>query len=125
MVILLVFFALLGNGINLAIPMLISHAIDSYGKGTLVLTTLIVNFLTASGLILLFNYLQGIMQTYTSEKAARDLRKRISDKISVQSFAYILHANPSRLLTNLTSDIDAIKMFIAQAVVSIISSIFI
>ena len=125
MVILLVLFALLGNGINLAIPMLISHAIDSYGKGTLVLTTLIVNFLTASGLIFLFNYLQGIMQTYTSEKAARDLRKRVSDKISVQSFAYVLHANPSRLLTNLTSDIDAIKMFISQAVVSIISSIFI
>ena len=36
-----------------------------------------------------------------------------------------MQANPSRLLTNLTSDIDSIKMFISQAVVSIASSVFV
>ena len=120
----LVLFALAGNGINLIIPLIISRAIDAYSSG-LVLGQTVISFLTASFFILIFNYLQGIAQTYTSEKAARDLRKQLSDKISRQSFAYVLHTNPSRLLTNLTSDIDSIKMFISQAVVSIISSVFV
>ena len=34
-------------------------------------------------------------------------------------------ANPSKLLTNLTADVDSIKLFISQAIASIISSLFI
>jgi len=124
MVILLVLFALLGNGINLLIPIIISRAIDGYSNGGLIFRTVISGFLLAAFFILIFNYLQGIVQTYTSEKAARDLRKQVAEKISQQSYAYVLHANPSRLLTNLTSDIDSVKMFISLAVVSIISSVF-
>jgi ATP-binding cassette subfamily B protein len=125
LVILLVVFTLMGNGINLVIPLLISHGIDAYGQGSLVFRTLIRNFMLATFFILIFSYLQGIVQTYASEKAARELRKELSDKISRQSYEYIVHANPSRLLTNLTSDIDSIKMFISQAVASIVSSAFI
>jgi ATP-binding cassette, subfamily B, bacterial len=125
LVFLLVVFALAGNGINLVIPMIISRAIDGYGHGGLILSTVVIQLLLASIFILLFNYLQGVAQTYTSEKAARDLRKQVSEKISQQSYAYILQANPSRLLTNLTSDVDSIKMFIAHAVSSIISSLFV
>jgi len=125
LVILLVLFALLGNGINLVIPLIISQGIDAYVQGNMVFNSLITKFLAASVLILFFSYAQGIMQTYTSEKAARDLREKLSDKISRQSYGYILHTNPSRLLTNLTSDIDSVKTFISQAVVSIVSSLFI
>jgi ATP-binding cassette subfamily B protein len=46
-------------------------------------------------------------------------------KISLQGFSYIQAANPSVLLTNITSDSDAIKLFVSQAIVSIISSVFI
>jgi ATP-binding cassette subfamily B protein len=74
--------------------------------------------------IFVFTYLQSIVQTYASEKVARDMRTQLSAKISRQSYAYIETAHPSKLLTNLTSDIDAIKMFVAQAIVSIASSIF-
>jgi len=125
LVLLLVLFALLGNSINLIIPKIISNGIDSFSQGDPEFTRIITNFFLASFFILLFTYLQGIIQTYTSEKAARDLRKQFSDKISKQSYAYILQANPSRLLTNLTSDVDSIKMFVSQAVVSIVSSVFI
>jgi ATP-binding cassette subfamily B protein len=55
---------------------------------------------------------------------AKDLRTKLSDKISQQSFSYIIKANPSKLLTNLTSDTDAIKMFVSHAFVTIVSSIF-
>jgi ATP-binding cassette, subfamily B, bacterial len=53
------------------------------------------------------------------------LRTRLADKISRQSYAFIQQSNPSKLLTNLTSDIDSIKMFVSMAVVSLASSLFI
>jgi ATP-binding cassette, subfamily B, bacterial len=125
MVLLLVLFALFGNGINLLIPLIISRSIDAFDSGSIKLTKTVIQFLTAAVFIFIFSYLQGVVQTYTSERAARDLRKRVSDKISQQSFAYVLQANPSKLLTNLTSDIDSVKMFVSQAVVSIVSSAFV
>ena len=76
-------------------------------------------------MIFVFIYLQSVVQVYASERVARNLRSRLSEKISVQSFSYIQKANPSKLLTNLTSDIDSVKMFVAQAVATIASSIFI
>jgi ATP-binding cassette, subfamily B, bacterial len=125
MVILLIVFALFSNGINLIIPLIISSGIDSYTNGNLILRKVITEFFLAALFIFIFGYLQGVVQTYSSEKVAKDLRKKLSDKISRQSFAYILQANPSRLLTNLTSDIDSIKMFVSLAIVSIVSSVFI
>jgi ATP-binding cassette subfamily B protein len=76
-------------------------------------------------LVFIFSYLQTIIQTYASERVARDLRSKLSDKISRQSYAFIEQANPSKLLTNLTADVDSIKLFVSQALVSIVSSLFI
>jgi ATP-binding cassette, subfamily B, bacterial len=125
MVILLILFSLLGNATNLLIPKIISRAIDSYTLNHINLKQVILEFVLAGLLIFLFSYFQSIVQTFTSERAARDLRTRLADKISRQSYSFILQANPSKLLTNLTSDIDSIKMFVSQAVVSIFSSLFI
>jgi ATP-binding cassette, subfamily B, bacterial len=125
MVILLIFFALLGNGINLLIPKIISSAIDSYSFKKVNFNLVIIEFFLAALFIFIFSYFQSVVQTYTSERAARDLRTRLTDKISRQSYAFIIHSNPSKLLTNLTSDVDSIKLFVSQAVVSIFSSVFI
>lgn len=121
----LVLFALAGNAINLLIPLIVSRGIDQYSQGHSDIKKIIIQFTGAALIIFLFNYLQGLVQTYTSEKAAKDMRERLSDKLSRQSYTYIIHANPSKLLTNLTSDIDSIKMFISQAFTSIISSVFV
>ena len=59
-----------------------------------------------------------------SERVARDLRTRFVAKISTQDHAYIQQVTPATLLTNLTSDVDAVKMFVSQAVASLISSVF-
>jgi len=122
---LLVVFTLLGNGTNLVIPKIIAQGIDAYSKGHFILGTLLTEFLAAALIIFVFSYLQSIVQTYASEKVARDLRKKLSDKISRQSYAFIQESNPSRLLTNLTSDMDSVKIFVAQAVSTIVSSLFI
>jgi ABC-type multidrug transport system, ATPase and permease components len=118
-------FALLSNVINLILPKIISKTIDGLSKGEIDFKLIAILFLGASFLISVFTLLQNVVQTYTAEKVAQDTRSKLSDKILRQSFAYIQQANPSKLLTNLTSDIDSVKQFVSQAVVSIISSIFV
>jgi len=121
----LITFALLSNAVNLVIPKLISYGIDDFAKGSFSYQKIIIEFLAASSIILVFTFLQGILQTYASERVALDLRTKLADKISRQSYAFIQQVNPSKLLTNLTSDIDSVKLFVSMAIVSLASSIFI
>jgi ATP-binding cassette subfamily B protein len=125
LIILLIVFTLFSNGINLFIPKIISKNIDAFSLGQFSFRPVIAEFSVAIISIFIFSYLQSIIQTYASEKVARDLRTKLADKISKQTYAFIEHANPSKLLTNLTTDVDSIKMFIAQAIASIVSSLFI
>jgi ATP-binding cassette subfamily B protein len=53
---------------------------------------------------------------------AHDLRNQIADKISRQTNATVEQFTASVLLTNLTSDVDAVKTFVAQAVPVMVSS---
>jgi len=121
----LLLFAFCSNGLNLWIPKLIGNGIDAYRDHHFSYGTMITQFCIVVFVIFVFTYLQSILQTYVSEKVARDLRTRLADKISRQPFAFIKEANPSKLLTNLTADVDSIKLFVAQAIVSIVSSLFI
>ncbi|GAB3692671.1 ABC transporter ATP-binding protein [Spirosoma flavus] len=123
MILLLIVLALASNGINLILPIIISRGIDNYSAGHFVLKTTVLQFMGAALIIFVFTYLQSIVQTYASERVAKDLRTQLADKISRQSFTYIQQANPAKLLTNLTSDIDSVKTFVSQAIVSIVSSL--
>lgn len=123
-VILLVVLTVVSNGFNLFIPKMIASGIDSYTAGHFRLTPLLVEFLLVAIGIFVFTYLQNIVQTYASERVARDLRVKLSAKISEQDYATIQQVTGAKLLTNLTSDIDAVKTFVAQAIASIISSVF-
>lgn len=124
LIICLVLFALISNGVNLLLPRLISQGIDTYTSGTFDMERTVLLFLLAIVLIFVFTYAQSIVQTYASERVARDLRTRLSDQISRQSHAFVLRTNPSKLLTNLTADVDSIKLFVSQAIVSMVSSAF-
>jgi ATP-binding cassette subfamily B protein len=64
------------------------------------------------------------VQVYASERVARDLRNDLAAKISVQEYSYIERITPAKILTNLTSDVDAIKTFVSTAIASIIASAF-
>lgn len=125
MIIFLVIFALLSNGINLLIPKIIAQSIDNFNKGHLDLSYMLREFCIAAILIFIFTYLQSIVQTYASERVASDLRLKLSARISAQSYSAVERADPSKLLTNLTSDADSVKLFVSQAIASIASSIFI
>jgi ATP-binding cassette subfamily B protein len=118
-------FAILSNAVNLVIPKIVSHGIDDFSKGIFQYQNIVLEFLVAAFIIFVFSFLQGLLQTYASERVARDLRSQLADKISHQGYAFIQEADPSKLLTNLTSDIDSVKMFVSMAIVSLATSIFI
>ena len=123
-VVVLIILTVVANALSLAVPKIISNSIDSYSAGHFMLNAVLIKFLIIAVLILVFTYLQNISQVYVSEKVARNLRNQLSEKISTQTYAYIEKVTPEKLLTNLTADIDAVKSFVSQAIVSIISSIF-
>ena len=124
LVALLALLTIFGNALNLAVPKIVSRAIDAYTQGHLVLRPVVIELSAVAFGIFVFLYLQNLAQTLASERVARDLRTRLVDRLSRQDHAFIQRVTPATLLTNLTSDVDAVKMFIAQAVSSIIASIF-
>lgn len=124
-VITLIIMALAGSAINLLIPKIIAGGIDAYTANNFNIRTVIRQFLAAASGIFIFTLFQGIIQTFTSEKVAKDLRTKVADKISRQTYSYILKSDPAKFLTILTSDMDSVKMFVSQAFVTIISSLFV
>jgi ATP-binding cassette subfamily B protein len=124
LIVLLVLLTVVGNGLNLAVPKMISHAIDAYTQQTFVLSSVVLQFFVVAFLVFALTYLQSIVQTYASECVARDLRARVAAKISVQSYEFVEKLTPAKLLTNLTSDIDAVKLFVSQAIATSIASVF-
>lgn len=117
-------FTVAANALNLLVPKLIARAIDSFGASGTVPGGLISGFAFVAVGIFVFTYLQNVAQVYASERVARDLRTKIVAKLATQDLAYINRVGSAVLLTNLTSDVDAVKLFVSQAVGSIVSSIF-
>lgn len=117
-------FSVVVNILNLTLPQFIRQGIDAFTGGTLVLSTLVYQFGAISILILVLMYGEALMQNYVAERVARELRTKLSGKIADEPYSFIEKETPSKLLTNLTSDVDAIKMFVSQASVQMIVSLF-
>lgn len=124
---LLLLLAFISNALNLSLPRLMQHAIDAYARRQVPLDfesllALSTPFLLVSLVIWLIAYLQSLVQNYASEKVAFDLRQQLASRISEQNFPDIQAHSPAKLLTHLTSDIDAIKLYISMAIPSLASS---
>jgi ATP-binding cassette subfamily B protein len=117
-------FTIAASSLNLLVPTILARAIDAFAAGQLVVGTLVGEFAAVAAGIFVFTYLQYAAQVYASERVARDLRTRIIAKLATQDLAYIQRVGSAVLLTNLTSDVDAVKLFVSQAVGSIVSSVF-
>lgn len=120
---LLVVLTIAANAIGLAIPKFVAQNIDAYSDGSYSVQGVLLPFIGIIVAVFAFTYIQSLVQIYISEIAARDLRTKLIEKISHQSFSYIQKATPEKLLTNLTSDTDAIKQYVAMAIPSIVSSL--
>jgi len=121
----LVLLGVVANGLTLVIPTLVADVIDQFRAGNFVMESIAITFgLFALG-ILFFTYLQSLVETYVSERVAKDLREELVQKISQQNFSFVEINKPAKLLTNITSDIDSIKVFVAQVVAALVSSVVI
>ncbi len=125
LIVLLLLLALVGNGLSLLLPKIIGGVIDGLSHQQYTMEKALWQFSGITALVFILGYFQSIIQVYASEKVARDLRTTLATKISKQSTGFIAGQDPAKLLTNLTSDVDAIKTFVAQAIVSIVSSLVI
>lgn len=124
-VFLLVFFAMAGNGANLILPRLVGMGINRYEGNHHVPFDLTDDFAAACLIIWIFSACQTLVQVTTAERVARDLRSRLAEKISQQTFRFVQETQPSRLLTNLTGDVDAVKTFVSDVIAGLFSSVFI
>jgi len=120
----LVTLTILANALNLVVPKLIASAIDDYRQPNFALGPMIARFLLVCVSAFFLTYLQSLVQTYASERVAKDLRTRLAAKLATQSYSFVEQITPAKLLTNLTSDVDGVKLFVSQAISTIISSIF-
>jgi ATP-binding cassette subfamily B protein len=121
---LLIVLTVISSALGLAVPRIVGSAIDKFTAGSLDLNVFLVELTALSVGAFIAGNLQNIVQTYAAEKVARDMRTRLAAVISVQDYASIEALTPARLLTNVTSDVDAIKTFVSMAVASLISSAF-
>jgi ATP-binding cassette subfamily B protein len=115
---------ILANALNLVVPKMIASAIDDYQRPNFALGPMIARFLLVCVSAFLLTYLQSLVQTYASERVAKDLRARLVAKLATQTYSFVEHVTPAKLLTNLTSDVDGVKLFVSMAIAKIISSIF-
>jgi len=120
----LVALTVFANALNLLVPRIIADAIDGFAAGRAVIAGAVRQLLLVSLGAFVLTCLQTLVQTVTSERVARDLRRQLAAKISTRDHAYVQQATPAKLLTHLTSDVDSIKTFVAQAIASLISSVF-
>ncbi|MFL5745643.1 MAG: ABC transporter ATP-binding protein [Niastella sp.] len=119
---LLSFFTISASLLGLLIPKIIARAIDSYAQAHTIKEQLLWEFAIVTFLVFIFTYLQSVVQSYASEVVARDLRQKLAEKIALQNYSYVMEVSPARLLTNLTSDVDAVKLYVGMAIGNLISS---
>ncbi|MGV3525244.1 MAG: ABC transporter ATP-binding protein [Candidatus Sericytochromatia bacterium] len=120
---LLLLLTLCSSSLGLVLPKLIQWAIDSYTQTQQLPTDLVWRFGGLAAVIVLLSYGQAVVQTLSAERVARDLRRQLAGHLSEQSYASVQTQTPAKLLTHLTSDVDAIKLFVSQALASLVSSL--
>jgi len=86
---LLVILTLLGSGLGLIVPQLVAKGIDAFTAGRLDLTSTLAWLSAVTLGVFVIGAAQVMVQTYASEKVARDLRTRLADVVSRQTYASI------------------------------------
>lgn len=81
----LMLLAIASNILGLMLPKIMSRSIDAYVNHTFSANMLIFEYGGPSIAIVILMFVQNYLQTKTSERVARDLRQKISDKISRQN----------------------------------------
>jgi ATP-binding cassette subfamily B protein len=115
--------AMAANVFTLFVPGLIARGIDNFVAGQFEITTTLLELGAIAIIVGFFTAWQNVLQTIVSEQVAMDLRGTLADRIAGQGYRFIEDKNPARLLTNLTSDIDSIKLFVSLVIPTLVTSV--
>src|ERR1700761_5869261 len=119
----LVGLTIVSASVGLMVPLIIRQGINAFVAQRTDIGQFLLEFFAASIGSFLLTFAISFVQTYTAEKVARDLRTQLTNRISRQDYAFLQKTSSAQLLTNLTADVDSIKIFISQAVATIFSTI--
>jgi ATP-binding cassette subfamily B protein len=120
----LVALTIASAGIGLLVPKITAHGIDGFLRHQPIGHFIWQLFAVSIGGLLL-TFAISVVQTFTAERVARDLRTQLTGRISRQDYTFLQRTSSAQLLTNLTADVDSIKIFVSQVVATIYSSIVI
>ncbi|MCC7235485.1 MAG: ABC transporter ATP-binding protein [Bryobacterales bacterium] len=87
------------------------------------LTQISLLYLGVMILSLCFSFLQGYMMQWTGQKAMFDLRRGLMEHLQQADVAYYDRTPVGRLLTRVTTDVDALNELFASGVVAILGDI--
>ncbi|MGB0386999.1 MAG: ABC transporter ATP-binding protein [Ardenticatenaceae bacterium] len=116
---------LLVTGMNLYSPQLIRLLIDDgiaarSWNGIVIATVGLLLVALGRGV---FNFLQGYWSEKVSQNVAYDLRNDVYAKLANLSFSYHDQHQTGQLMTRVTSDVEAVRLFFAQGLLQFISAI--
>src|SRR5690349_7847131 len=86
---LLCLLTMAGSGVGLLVPLVIARAVDAFIAGRLDLGAELVKLVAIAVGTFVFGNLQNLVQTIASERVARDLRTKLAEKVSQQTYAQI------------------------------------
>ncbi|MBI4180781.1 MAG: ABC transporter ATP-binding protein [Chloroflexi bacterium] len=122
---LLAFIALLATtAFSLVVPRLLGNAIDAVlgsGERRFLILAAVVIF-AASVLRSIFAYGYTYFSQAVSQKTAYDIRNTLYDRLQRLSFAYHDKAQTGQLMSRATIDVEAIRMFLGNGLLSIIQT---
>ena len=116
---------LLVTAVNLYSPQLVRLLIDDgiavgSWNGIMMASVGLLLIALARGL---FNFLQGYWSEKVSQNVAYDLRNDVYSKLANLSFSYHDQHQTGQLMTRVTSDVEAVRLFFAQGLLQLISAI--
>lgn len=111
------------SGLNLAFPKIAASAIDEFNLGRFDVNRYLMVFAVLVLVVFTLSTLQAYFSAYISEKVAFNLRQKLASKLSKQTYRFLGEVGTDTLLTNITSDVDAVKMLITMGVPIIFSSV--
>lgn len=113
---------IISNILYLSVPRLAALAIDQFqitGSASREITL----FLIAISISFVLALAQIFIATYISKKIGFDVRNKLINKVSNQSYGYVSTSTPGRLLTVLTSDVDGVITIVSQTAITILGAV--
>src|ERR1051325_2929812 len=113
------------NLLGILQPKFTQYAIDWYilPRTTDGLTVLVVLYLASQFLRLVFSYFQSILVNSVGQYTMFDIRKELYDKLQHQEIAYYDRNPVGRIMTRLTTDVDALNQLFTEGVTDLLGDL--